>query len=393
MANLPVNQLRNRFTDRARRLYQASIGEAQRLRAKQVEPEHLLLALLAESSSVATQVLDALHVSRVDLILQIENSTTVDWHDDGAENPSHSFAARKVFESAASEAHELACDYVGTEHLLLALCYDCDGPASALLRSRGVTLEKARAAVRQIISAGDPKSPHSLGRASPASVKSADRAFFLSMYEAAVAYYQPRIEKMSGIALGKIHVYDCDDLKKHMSRAFLHGAQQGILGWLRSLFFGRRLKRFAESLESRFLSKGAECSACYFQSAIYVSFESGTLHEDMIALVTVHELAHALWEKLAEELFGSTKRNVCEKDRKEQETKRRFVEGFATYADHIWFAQLYPASLRAGLARNADGLTAPYAEGFRLVERLVREHGQQVLLEIPKNWRKFAGLA
>jgi hypothetical protein len=63
-------------------------------------------------------------------------------------------AARNVLTNAQREATRLAHNYIGTEHLLLGIVAETDSPASALLRGRGVDLEKTRTAVGFIIGRG-----------------------------------------------------------------------------------------------------------------------------------------------------------------------------------------------------------------------------------------------
>jgi hypothetical protein len=65
------------------------------------------------------------------------------------------------------------------------------------------------------------------------------------------------------------------------------------------------------------------------------------------------------------------------------------VEGFATYAERIWFLDVYPESVRK--FANDPSTTPPeiYYRGMKRVEELVAQHGSQILFEIPKRWRDF----
>ena len=60
--------------------------------------------------------------------------------------------ARRALSSAREEARRLGHDYVGTEHLLLALAADPAGIAGSVLRELGVTAQ-ARDRVMEILSA------------------------------------------------------------------------------------------------------------------------------------------------------------------------------------------------------------------------------------------------
>jgi hypothetical protein len=63
-------------------------------------------------------------------------------------------AARRVVVLAQEEARLLRHNYIGTEHLLLALTHLAEGPVAAALRSAGVDLEEARSEVLGIIGQG-----------------------------------------------------------------------------------------------------------------------------------------------------------------------------------------------------------------------------------------------
>ncbi len=62
--------------------------------------------------------------------------------------------ARRVVHLAQEEARLLCHNYVGTEHLLLGLLYDGEGVAAKALGSLGISLERVRAQVEEIIGRG-----------------------------------------------------------------------------------------------------------------------------------------------------------------------------------------------------------------------------------------------
>lgn len=63
--------------------------------------------------------------------------------------------ARRVLTLAQEEAHFFDHNYIGTEHLLLALVREGDGVAARVLQNLGVQLAQAREAVGYIIGRGD----------------------------------------------------------------------------------------------------------------------------------------------------------------------------------------------------------------------------------------------
>ena len=59
--------------------------------------------------------------------------------------------AKKVIELAVDEARRLNHHYIGTEHLLLGLVREGEGIAAGVLESLGVSLEKVRQQVIQVL--------------------------------------------------------------------------------------------------------------------------------------------------------------------------------------------------------------------------------------------------
>jgi len=67
--------------------------------------------------------------------------------------------AREVVALAQSEARSLRHNYIGTEHLLLAMLSQTDGPAARVLEELGVTRERIRTGVVEWIGEGTLSEP------------------------------------------------------------------------------------------------------------------------------------------------------------------------------------------------------------------------------------------
>jgi len=65
--------------------------------------------------------------------------------------------ARKVLQLAQEEAQRFNHDYIGTEHLLLALVGEGEGVGVQVLRAMGVRPAELRAAIEFIIGRGEPE--------------------------------------------------------------------------------------------------------------------------------------------------------------------------------------------------------------------------------------------
>jgi len=139
-----------RFTEKA----QEAILQAQRqtdtLRLAQLEPEVILQALLSQSDGIAPQVL---HKAGVDpqqatkvVGAEVERLPRLQYSAEA----SVSNATRKLLENAENEARQLGDEYLSTEHLLLGALALPGSPGVAALNRLGLTIEKAKAALREI---------------------------------------------------------------------------------------------------------------------------------------------------------------------------------------------------------------------------------------------------
>jgi len=126
-----------RFTDRARRVVVLAEEEARLLRHNSVGTEHILLGLLHEGEGVAARVLESLGINREALRQQVEQLI-----GEGQQAPGGHILftprAKKVLELSLREAIALGHNYVGTEHILLAMLREGDGVAAQALTGLGI---------------------------------------------------------------------------------------------------------------------------------------------------------------------------------------------------------------------------------------------------------------
>jgi hypothetical protein len=139
-----------RVTARAREALDESAKAAQRLGHPYVGTEHLLLGLLVDPASLAAKVLTEMGVTReaVEAAIALRTGTQVA----AAGDPPLTPLAKDAVGRALREALTLGHNYIGTEHILLALLDDTEGTAAAILTSLGVTLDRVRARVIQVLS-------------------------------------------------------------------------------------------------------------------------------------------------------------------------------------------------------------------------------------------------
>ncbi|GAB4418556.1 MAG: ATP-dependent chaperone ClpB [Thermodesulfovibrionales bacterium] len=135
---------------------QEALQEAQRLAEKkgnqELQPEHLLWALLEDEEGIASQVLKRLGVDTK--LLQSDVEKEIDRFPKvvGATPLGQIYISprlKEVIETAFGEAEHLTDEYISVEHLLLSLI-SIGGPCSELLERYGITSDKAMTAMREI---------------------------------------------------------------------------------------------------------------------------------------------------------------------------------------------------------------------------------------------------
>ena len=132
-----------RFTDRARRVVVLAQEEARMLDHNYIGTEHLLLGLIHEGEGVAAKALRALDVDLDTLRREVEALVGRGQQPQRGHIP-FTPQAKKALELALRESVHLGHDYIGTEHLLLGLVREGEGPAAQVLEQRGIELNTVR---------------------------------------------------------------------------------------------------------------------------------------------------------------------------------------------------------------------------------------------------------
>jgi hypothetical protein len=138
-----------RFTPRARNVVVASQNEARAAANPEIRPEHLVLGLLAEPDGLAVRALVAQEITTE----AVRQAATAALPEAAAELPAlipFDAAAKKALELTFREALRLGHDFVGTEHILLALLEVEDG--SGVLSGLGVDKAAVEAAITGYLS-------------------------------------------------------------------------------------------------------------------------------------------------------------------------------------------------------------------------------------------------
>jgi Clp amino terminal domain, pathogenicity island component len=133
-----------RFTPRARNAVVAAQNEARAASNREIRPEHLVLGLLAEPQGLAVLTLADQGVT-VDALRDAATAALPPAADDVPALIPFDGRAKKALELTFREALRLGHDFVGTEHILLALL-EVEG-GTGLLSGLGVEKAAVEAAV------------------------------------------------------------------------------------------------------------------------------------------------------------------------------------------------------------------------------------------------------
>jgi hypothetical protein len=119
-ADLNADQGFSRYTPRARNVVMAAHNAALTARTPEGRPEHLVLGLLAEPEGLAAKALVAQGVT-LDAVRQAAADALPPAAEEVPELVPYGSDAKKVLELTFREALRLGHNYIGTEHILLAL--------------------------------------------------------------------------------------------------------------------------------------------------------------------------------------------------------------------------------------------------------------------------------
>ncbi|MEK5378693.1 ATP-dependent protease ATP-binding subunit ClpC [Niallia sp. FSL W8-0635] len=142
-----------RFTERAQKVLALSQEEAIRLGHNNIGTEHILLGLVREGEGIAAKALQALGLGAEKIQEEVEN--LIGRGQDAAQTIHYTPRAKKVIELSMDEARKLGHSYVGTEHILLGLIREGEGVAARVLNNLGVSLNKARQQVLQLLGSSE----------------------------------------------------------------------------------------------------------------------------------------------------------------------------------------------------------------------------------------------
>jgi ATP-dependent Clp protease ATP-binding subunit ClpB len=140
----------NKLTEKAQEALASAQKLAEERRNTQIEPEHVLLALVNQDSGVVPAVLEKLNIEPRRVAQRMEEALQSFARASATTQPYMSQRFRQLVERATEEAQRLKDDYISTEHFLLALLDDRQGAASQALQQLGVTRDRVYQALQDV---------------------------------------------------------------------------------------------------------------------------------------------------------------------------------------------------------------------------------------------------
>src|SRR5882762_2743615 len=130
----------NKYTEKAREAVAAAIELARQQNNPQLEPEHLLLALVEQREGIIPELLRKMNVDPPQMARAARDLITKLPSAYGGAEPGLSPRLNKVTTAAEAEASRMKDEYVSTEHLFIAIADEGGrSPAAQLLKQNKVT--------------------------------------------------------------------------------------------------------------------------------------------------------------------------------------------------------------------------------------------------------------
>jgi ATP-dependent Clp protease ATP-binding subunit ClpB len=141
----------NKYTEKAREAVAAAIELARKNNNPQIEPEHLLAALIQQKEGIVPDLLRRMSADPAAIASAIGDLLAKLPQAYGGSEPGMSPRLRLVTDRAQAEADRMKDEFVSTEHLFIAITDEKGrSPAAQLLKQAGVTPETIAQALKSV---------------------------------------------------------------------------------------------------------------------------------------------------------------------------------------------------------------------------------------------------
>ncbi len=158
----------NRFTEKAQKALELAHQILQRMSHAHLDTEHILLALLQQEDGLVPKILEKMGVDPEAVERLVEQE--LEYLPRSFRNYSmqlHIYLtsrAKAVLDAAGQEAAKMQDEFIGTEHILLAIAGEREGPSARILRSFGIDQDRIHRALAEIRGAHRLTDPHADSR-------------------------------------------------------------------------------------------------------------------------------------------------------------------------------------------------------------------------------------
>ncbi len=139
----------DKFTLRGQEAIQSAIELAEKNQHQQVEPEHLLIAMLEQPEGIVRPILGKLGAN-VAVILNDTQAAVARLPRVQGGQQYFSPRQSQIFTAAQQQADKMQDEFISTEHLLVALVDEKDGEAGKILRQHGIKKDDLLKVIEQM---------------------------------------------------------------------------------------------------------------------------------------------------------------------------------------------------------------------------------------------------
>ena len=140
-----------KFTEHAQEALTASQELVRNYKHNQWDVEHILMALLQQENGIVGQVMDKIGIDLA--VVRHKVGAALEKMPKVSYETGQIYATPRIqwlFQTANAEAQRLKDEYIGTEHMLIAISGEQNGEAAGILREAGIDQEKVYAALKDI---------------------------------------------------------------------------------------------------------------------------------------------------------------------------------------------------------------------------------------------------
>ena len=142
------------YTDRAKDLMSDAQNILRRYKHSQLDTEHLLVAMLEDTDGIVTKLLGHLNtdITAVKRVIETNLASTSRTQSSGGREQQIYITPRmkRILDIAESEAQRLRDEFVGVEHIFIAIIKEGDSPSSRALVAQRVDIERVYQALAQL---------------------------------------------------------------------------------------------------------------------------------------------------------------------------------------------------------------------------------------------------